>query len=199
MTATILLIRHAAHGHLGHTLSGRLPGIGLSAEGRAQAARLAQRLAQVPMAALHASPVQRAEETAQAIAASHPGLAVEAQAALDEIDFGEWTGRSFAALASDPGWHAWNRERAVAMPPGGESMAAAQHRAWDHLLATAAAHPGESVAMVTHCDIIRALIVRILDLPLDAIHRFDIDPASLTRVAAGDWGAKVLSLNEGAR
>jgi probable phosphoglycerate mutase len=50
--------------------------------------------------------------------------------------------------------------------------------------------------MVTHCDIIRAVVARVLGLSLDHFGRFDIDPASCTRLAVGDWGAKVLSLNE---
>jgi broad specificity phosphatase PhoE len=50
--------------------------------------------------------------------------------------------------------------------------------------------------MVTHCDIIRAVIAHVLGLSLDHILRFDIDPASISRLAVGDWGAKILSLNE---
>lgn len=198
MTATILLIRHAAHSHLGRVLSGRLPGIELSPEGREQAQRLARTLRQVELAAVHASPVQRARETAQAIAAGRDGLPVEQHPALDELDFGDWTGCTFSDLAGDPRWRRWNEARAAGVAPGGESMAAAQRRAWDHVGAAAAAHPGRTLAMVSHCDLIRAVIVQILGLPLDAIFRFEIDPASVSRVAVGPWGAKVLSLNEGA-
>lgn len=199
MTTTVLLIRHAAHGHLGAVLSGRSPGIPLSDIGREQAASLAASLAGVPLVRLLTSPVQRARETAQAIAVSHPNLAAAVDPGFDEIDFGEWTGRGFAELENDPAWRRWNSERALARPPGGESMAEAQRRAWQALNAAAARHSGETIAIVSHCDIIRALVAQVLALPLDAVHRFDVDPASVSRLVIGDWGAKVLSLNEGAR
>jgi probable phosphoglycerate mutase len=195
VTATILLIRHASHAHLGKILSGRLAGVGLSVKGATQAARLAESLSDEPIAMIQSSPVQRAQETAAAVARGH-SLPVQSVAALDEIDFGEWTGREFEALADDPQWHHWNAHRAVAVAPRGESMAAAQARAMAHIRATAAAHPGQTVAMVTHCDIIRAALADILGLSLDAVHRFDVDPASVSRIAIGDWGARVISINE---
>src|ERR1700712_5058591 len=95
VTSHILLIRHAAHSHLGNVLSGRTPGIPLSEEGCSQAATLARRLRSGELDLLHASPVQRAQETAQAIAAERPGLQVETVAALEEMDFGDWAGRAF--------------------------------------------------------------------------------------------------------
>jgi broad specificity phosphatase PhoE len=195
VTATILLIRHASHAHLGKILSGRLKGIGLSDMGADQAARLAGRLAAEDVDLLQSSPVQRAHETAQAIAQGR-GLDVEPVDALDEIDFGDWTGREFDVLAVDPDWHLWNTHRAIAVAPRGESMRAAQGRVVAHLEATAAANPGATIAMVTHCDIIRAAIAHVLGLSLDAVHRFDVDPASVSRLLVGDWGARVLSINE---
>ena len=195
MTATILLIRHASHAHLGKILSGRLAGIGLSRVGVVEADRLAEQLRLHDLAAIQSSPVQRARETADAIAQGR-GLTVELAEALDEIDFGDWTGREFEALAGDPDWHHWNASRATASAPRGESMAGAQARAVAHLRVLAAEHSGKSVAVVTHCDIIRAVLAQVLGLSLDAVHRFDVDPASVSRIAVGDWGARVLSMNE---
>jgi len=195
VTATVLLIRHAAHGHLGHTLSGRTPGVPLSAEGRAQASALAERLAATPLAAVLTSPVDRARATAAALAAPH-GLAPEVAAGLEEIDFGAWTGARFADLAGDPAWDAWNTQRSTARPPGGEPMAAAQVRAWSCVEAAAARFPDATVALVSHADVIKAAVARVLGLSLDRLLFFDIDPASVTRLAVGDWGARVVSLNE---
>jgi len=196
VTATILLIRHATHSHLGNILSGRSPNIALSLEGRSQAQALARRLRDETVDALHTSPVQRARETAETIAADRMGLNLQAVADLDELDFGDWSGRAFVELEGDPQWANWNGSRATAMAPGGESMADAQQRAWAHIERTALANPGKTIAMVTHCDIIRAVVAQVLGLSLDHYGRFDIDPASLTRLAVGDWGAKVHSLNE---
>jgi probable phosphoglycerate mutase len=52
------------------------------------------------------------------------------------------------------------------------------------------------VALVSHCDVIRATLLLYLGLPVDAYDRIAVDPASVSTVAIGDWGARVLSLNE---
>jgi ribonuclease H / adenosylcobalamin/alpha-ribazole phosphatase len=197
VTATIFLIRHAAHEHLGHTLTGRLPGVGLSSAGEAQAAALAERLRPLRFAAIHSSPVQRARETAAALARGR-NVGVEEVAALDEVDFGAWTGKSFALLADEPSWTDWNSRRALARPPGGESMAEAVARAVAHVEAAARAHDEAAVALVTHCDIIRGVIAHYLGLGLDRLLSFDVDPASVSRLAVGGWGGRLLSVNEGA-
>ena len=174
-----------------------MPDLALCAAGRDQAARVGARLADVPLAAIHTSPVQRARETAAAIAAAGPHPAPVTADALDEIDFGDWTGRRFDALAGDPAWDAWNNARATAQPPGGEAMAAAQARIMAFAAAIAAQHDGATVACVSHCDMIRAALAGWLGLGLDHILRFDCDPASISRVSIGAWGARVVSINEG--
>jgi broad specificity phosphatase PhoE len=50
--------------------------------------------------------------------------------------------------------------------------------------------------LVSHADVLKAALAHWLGLSLDSLQRFDIAPASLSTVAVGDWGAKVLSLNE---
>lgn len=196
MTATILLVRHAAHAQLDRVLSGRVGDVPLSVAGREQARQLACRLGAEGIEALHTSPVRRARETAQALEA---GLNIPATVAapLDEIDFGAWSGRRFAELEGDPRWRAWNDRRGAAGPaPGGEAMLAVQQRVLAHLRAVAARASGAVVAMVSHADVIRAGVAGILGLSLDRILSFDVDPASVTRIAAGPWGERVLSLNE---
>jgi broad specificity phosphatase PhoE len=176
------------------TLSGRTPGLGLSAEGAAQAERLGARLSAERLDRVQASPLDRTMQTARAIAGDLP---VEQVAALNEVDFGDWTGRTFDDLAGDPQWDGWNRARGSASAPGGETMVAAQARIVTHLESLARDHDGESIAVVTHCDMIRAAVAWVLGLPLDHLLRFDIDPASVTRITLGDWGGRVLGLNEG--
>lgn len=189
VTATVYLIRHAAHGHIGHTLSGRQPGLALTEEGREQAARLGQVLA-VRFAAVHASPVQRARETAAMLGE------IQLVPALEEVDFGDWTGKRFDELAGDPDWQRWNEARSTARCPGGESMTEAQARIVAHVTAAAERFPGAELAMVTHSDMVKAALAHWLGLSLDCILNFDIDPASVSRVAVGGWGGRVLSINE---
>lgn len=195
MTAQILLVRHAAHSHLGNTLSGRAGNVPLSAAGHEQARRLAARLEDASVDEVQASPVRRAQETAREIAASRELSLVTAQA-LDEVDFGDWSGKRFDELDGDPAWHQWNAQRAKARAPGGESMAEVQQRVIGHIRAIARRCAGQLIVMVTHCDVIRAAIAAILGLSLDRVLRFDIDAASISRILAGAWGEKVTSLNE---
>lgn len=195
MTTTIHFVRHAAHGLLGRTLTGRMPGVSLGEEGRAQAEALSLRLGRERIAAIHSSPLERARETAEPIA-RRLGLEVQVTAAIQEIDFGEWTGAAFGDLDADPRWRIWNEARSLARPPGGETMLEAQGRVLRHLEDLQAAHPGESVALVSHADVIKAALAFLLGLSLDALPRFEISPASISTVVIGDWGAKVLTLNE---
>lgn len=196
MAATLILVRHAAHVHLNRVLSGRTPGVPLSEAGRAQAQRLARRLAERGIAAVHTSPIARAEETAITIA-DHAGVAIERAEALNEIDFGAWTGCGFDDLAGDPRWNRWNAERATAQPPEGESMTEAQARIVAHLERAASDYDGRTLVLVSHADMIRAAVAHVLGLGLDNYWRFDIDPASATTMLWGDWGAKLSRLNEG--
>ena len=195
MTATILLIRHAAHVELGKTLTGRRRDIALSPEGLEQAEIVADLLGVEPLAAVYSSPRERAWYTAREIADAHE-LGVEVADALDEVDFGDWTGMSFDALEGDPLWQQWNEARSQARPPAGESMAEAVARAVAAIEALAAEHDGGSVAAVSHCDIIRGVIAHYLGLSLDNLLRFDVDPASVSRLAVGNWGARVMTINE---
>jgi broad specificity phosphatase PhoE len=195
LTATLLLIRHAAHGHLDRCLSGRMPGVPLSEAGRDQALALARRLAGERIDWIDASPLDRTRETAAAIAGPH-GLTPEDAPDLVEIDMGDWTGRAFDTLTDDPDWTRWNQERGIARIPGGETMAEAQARIMAHLRRIARERTGTIGALVTHSDMIRGAVADILGLSLDHVLRFDIDPASVTRVVMGDWGARLLTLNE---
>jgi broad specificity phosphatase PhoE len=196
VATTILLVRHAAHPLLGKVLCGRMPGVALDEAGRRQAARLGAHLASLRPAALHTSPIERAMETAGAIA-EVSGLPVQACEALTEIDFGAWTGAGFAGLDGDPAWVRWNAARAVASPPNGEPMHRAQARVVAGLQRMRGAQPDGIVIAVSHADIIKAALLWCLGLTLDAHARFDIDPASISAVALWEGGGKVLWMNQG--
>jgi broad specificity phosphatase PhoE len=195
VTATILLIRHAAHVELGRILSGRRRDVALSVEGLEQAEIVADLLSVEPITAVYSSPRERAYYTARSIAEPHD-LTVAIAEGLDEVDFGDWTGVAFDDLEGDSAWSEWNEARATARPPGGESMADAVVRAVGALTEIAADNHGRTIACVSHCDIIRGVIAHHLGLSLDHMLRFDVDPASVSRIALGAWGARVMTVNE---
>lgn len=195
MSSNILLVRHAAHVELGKTLSGRRRDVALSNDGLDQAAIVADLLGIEPIAAVYSSPRERAWYTARDIAEPHE-IKVQSLDAIDEIDFGDWTGKKFAELEGDEQWQQWNESRGSARCPGGESMTEAVERAVAAVETIAADNDEKTIVAVSHCDIIRGIIARYLGLPLDNILRFDIDPASVSRIEVGRWGARVRSINE---
>ena len=167
----------------------------LSDEGRRQAYRVAVRLARERLTAVYASPRERAQETAQAIADA-AGLSVETAPDLDEIEIGGWTGLRFEEVVKDPNWSAWNTARATSRPPGSESMAEVQSRIIGLLDRLRAAQPHGRIATVSHGDNIRAALLHYLGLSLDGYARIEISPAGISTVAVGDWGVKIITLNE---
>jgi broad specificity phosphatase PhoE len=195
VSATILLVRHAAHVELGKVLSGRRRDVALSSDGLDQAAIVADLLGIEPIAAVYSSPRERAWYTARDIADPHD-LKVQPLDGLDEIDFGDWSGKRFSELEGDEAWQAWNESRSTARCPGGESMTEAVARALEAIGTIAAQQDEKTAVAVSHCDIIRGIIASYLGLSLDNILRFDVDPASVSRVEVGRWGARVRSINE---
>lgn len=191
MSDTILLARHGSHAEVGLCLSGRSE-IALNDAGRAEARRLAGRLRTVRLAAIHSSPRRRAVETASLIAADQQ-IKVELVEALDELDFGDWSGRTFDDLARDPAWQNWNQARGSAATPSGETMASATARAVRHIETIKENGP---VLCVSHCDIIRGVAAHYLGLSADRLLSVDCDPASLTTLALHEGGGRVVSLNE---
>jgi probable phosphoglycerate mutase len=195
MTKTVLLVRHGTHAEVGRALSGR-SSISLDAAGRLEADALALALDGTPIATLHTSPLVRARETISPIA-SRRALPVAVAPALNEIDFGEFTGRSFDALGPNPDWRRWNAERATARCPSGESMIEASDRALAYLHGLAV--EDAPALCVTHCDIIRAVVVRVLGLGLDRLFGFSCDPASCSTLVFDSDGVRVVALNERVR
>ena len=200
----ILLIRHGNTDLAQVRLCGRLPGIGLNKEGREQAARLGLHLCeQNPITAIYSSPLDRATETAAIVAAkqhtesrpSDPHLAVSIDEGLVELDFGEWTGMRFEDLHGLEEWRLYNSRRSLFSAPGGESLTAVQARVWATLCRLQEQHDGETIAVVTHADVIRAVLVLLLGMPLDNLLRLEIGLASVTEVMLGQGDPVIVSIN----
>lgn len=174
-------------------------GVRLSGPGREEADQIAFRLTGESVVALASSPRERCLETAAPIArALH--LRPLLMDSLDELDFGSWTGATFETLERDPVWRSFHERPSIARPPGGESMTDVARRVVGAIEILHREHEGGTVVLVSHADVLRALVARVLGLDLDAMRRFVIDPASITRIRwRGDGGATLLSLNEVAR
>lgn len=198
MTTTVFLVRHGSTDHLGHLISGRMDGVALNDAGRREAAAVAGRLRHERIEALYASPLQRTRETADAIG-EVLGLEPQADESLLEIDFGDWTGARFEDLGGDPAWRRWNDERSAARAPRGETMAEVQERLVRWVETARARHPQGRICAVSHADVIKALLAHVLGFSLDRHAAIEVAPGSVSVVCAGDWGMKVLSVNEACR
>ena len=189
------LLRHGEHGLLGKVLAGRMPGVGMAERGRAEIASQAERLAGEKITAIYASPLQRTRESAEIVSA-RLGLPIGFRDDLLELDFGEWTGATFDSIRADPRWQAWSTQRSLAAIPGGESMRQVQQRVVAALLELNERHLHESVVLVSHGDVIRAVLLFALGMPLDFYNRIEIGQGSISTITIGASGIRVVTLGE---
>jgi broad specificity phosphatase PhoE len=190
----LILIRHAATDCFGSQLAGRNGDVHLSAAGKIQGERLARALKQQRIGEIYSSPQPRARETAQFLAESF-GDKVRIAAQLDEIDYGEWTGRTFEELRGIAQWREFNSARSCTRIPNGELMVEVQARVLALLERLCQHHSTMTVALVSHADVIRAALAHCLGMPLDLLLRLEISPASISMVAMEQYGPRVLCIN----
>jgi probable phosphomutase (TIGR03848 family) len=191
----LLLIRHGLADVKGNRLYGRSPDIHLSEQGREQAERLAVRMSALKLAAVYSSPFERCLETAEAIAAER-NLAVHPVPDLGEVDYGEWTGRTFTALRRTVLWRQVHRLPSSVRFPGGESLQDVRDRGVRALEAIAARHRRQVVAAVTHGDVIRLVLAHYAGIHIDLFQRLVADAASVSSVALADGAPRILRMND---
>jgi len=191
----VLLVRHAVTPTTGVKLPGRAPGLHLGDDGRRQADAAAARLGKLSkLAAVYASPLERARETALPIARAR-GLALRIERDLAELDIGEWTGLSLKQASRKPEWTIVQHHPSGFRFPGGESFPEMQTRMTAALARLVARHPGEVVAAVSHADPIKAAVAHALGTPLDLFQRIVIAPASISAIVYRREGPVVLTVN----
>ena len=195
---TVLLVRHGLTPLTGPALAGWTPGVHLDERGRAQAAALGERLLPVPLTAIVVSPLERCRETAAAIAAGRdPAPPLHVDEEVGEVRYGAWTGRELRALRKEPLWAVIQGNPSAAVFPDGEGLAAMSARAvaavrrWN-----AALGPGATYALVSHGDVIKAILADALGLHLDGFQRIGVDPGALSVVRYGAKGTLVERIND---
>jgi broad specificity phosphatase PhoE len=181
---TFYLVRHGACDGLGRKLWGRTAGVCLNDEGKRQAQELGERFKDVALDAVYSSPLERAVETAEAIARV-ARLEIKQLAAFNEIDFGEWTGKSFDQLSGDERWQRFNDQRSVANVPGGESFIEVQARVVMELDRLSLKYTDARVAVVSHADVIKAAVGYFAGTPIDVLQRLEISPCSVNVIVMG--------------
>jgi probable phosphoglycerate mutase len=191
----ILLVRHGQTPTTGRVLPGRAPGLHLSDDGRKQAEAAAARIARLKrVAAIYASPLERARETAMPIARAR-GLALRIERGLLELDVGRWTGSRLDRLSKRPEWSTVQRYPSGFRFPDGESFTEMQTRMTETLGRLVERHRGGVVVVVSHADPIKAALAHALGMHLDLFQRLAIAPGSVTTIAYSGGPPTVLGVN----
>jgi len=200
----ILAIRH---GETLWNVDSRIQGhldIGLNATGRWQAERLGQALSGEPMAAIYASDLSRAHDTALAVS-RHTGVPVQPEPGLRERSFGEFEGRTFAEIEIELPEQAqrWRQRDPTFTPAGGESLLMLEARVLGVASRLAAQHPGEQIALFAHGGVMDILYRAATRLDLQAARTWALGNTAINRLLWSPEGfsmvgwADVQHLSEG--
>jgi broad specificity phosphatase PhoE len=193
----ILLTRHGhVEGIKPERFRGREP-LDLTARGRAEAAALAQRIADAWQPShIYTSPLGRCIETAAAIAKAC-GIAARTCDELNDIDYGAWQFKTFTeAKAQNPAlFAAWLATPHLVRFPNGESLQDVAARLANAVRMLLARHAEETIVLVGHDSVNRVLLLGFLDLPLSAYWRFAQEPCCLNEIDAGSGTVCVRGIN----
>jgi broad specificity phosphatase PhoE len=196
---TLILIRHGETAmNVENIFRGRTD-IPLNANGREQAARLAEALRTPPLAAVYSSPMDRAMATAAPLAAVH-GLAVQPAEEFHNICLGVWEGRSKRDVQREQLelWQQWVHDPENIRIPGGETLADLRDRVRAGLGRVLAAHPGGTAAVVSHRSVLKVALAEILGLRERYFWKFYLDNCAYSVVEhRSDIGFTLTRLNEG--
>jgi probable phosphomutase (TIGR03848 family) len=195
---TVLLVRHGrTAANAQGVLAGWTPGVTLDDKGRQQATELAARLRDVPLAGAVVSPLERTRETAEILLSGRSDVALHHDARLGECDYGDWTGRDLKSLAKEPLWKVVQGHPSAAAFPGGETMAAMQHRAVSAIREWNGTWEDDArYLVVSHGDVIKAILADALGMHLDQFQRIRVDPCSLNVVDYTPTRPFVVRLND---
>lgn len=193
----VVLIRH---GETAWNRATRIQGhtdIPLSPLGVAQAGRLAQALADEPLAAIYASDLSRARETAEAVARVQR-LPVQLDAGLRERAFGRFEGLSWDEIAQAHPEDAarWRRREPDFPVGGGESLVAFSARCLEAARRAAAAHPGTCIALVAHGGVLDCLYRAATRVALEAPRSWQLGNATINRLLATADGFTLVGWND---
>ncbi len=198
---TLILLRHGrSSANAAGVLAGRTPGVELDETGRAQAARVVERLVGVPLAEVVSSPALRCEQTVAPLLADR-GLTVVGEPGLAEVDYGSWTNRALADLAKEPLWRVVQAHPSAAVFPDGEGLAGMQARAVAairrHDARIAATHGARAVWLAcSHGDVIKSILADALASHLDNFQRIVVDPCSISVVHYTETRPFVVRVND---
>jgi probable phosphomutase (TIGR03848 family) len=200
--ASIILVRHSrSTANTAGVLAGQAPGISLDEVGQTQAQGLITRIGDVAISRTISSPLQRCIETISPWHQSHGKSAIEIDNNFIESNYGSWTGQNLSDLAKEPLWKEVQKQPSKVTFPNGESFQEMFSRVSEGLDKVIENLGDEdNVIIVSHGDIIKLAIAKVLDLPIDNFQKLVIDPASISIVKVEKDGdlkrTALISMNE---
>jgi len=171
------------HGETPWNREGRVMGrnpVELDADGRAQVE------AAIPFARLLkpdliiTSPLIRARQSAEIIAAGIGGVAVIEDPQLAEVQYGRWEGMVYDDLVDDPDYIKYRVDPLTLPTPGGETIIQVQSRGIEAVHRAIVENPGRRILFVSHGDIIRTVLCHFLRLELAHFRRIRVDNAAFS-------------------
>ena len=193
----VVLVRHAhSQANAAGILSGRRPNIALSEKGRTQAQELATRLGELKVKELRVSPLQRCIETIDPWVSTKSRIRRIEDHGITEVDYGKWSGRTLRSLSREKLWKIVQENPSRVFFPDGEGMANMQARAIESMHLALSSTGTGAVVMVSHGDVIKALVAANLGMRLDDFQRIIIDPASVTVFDFSSKTPRLLLLND---
>jgi len=193
----IVLIRHAhSTANAAGVLSGQMPNVYLSKSGQEQAERLAERLGKLTISQVQVSPMVRCTETlAPWLAKYGKNVTVLTEPNLIEVDYGKWSGKKLSTLSRAKLWRKVQGQPSAVTFPEGESLAQMQVRAMKTVHDFFASDL-ELTIMVSHGDVIKAIVASSMGMHLDDFQRIVIDPASITILESNGGAIRLTRLND---
>jgi ribonuclease H / adenosylcobalamin/alpha-ribazole phosphatase len=193
IVTTFILIRH---GHTAQTEAGKLysdPESVLTEKGRDEVHALAKLLPHEKPEVLLTSPSVRVRSTAEVIG-KVIGMEARVVESLREFQVGDWEGKSYLEIKkAEPEVYAkWSKDPIRNALPGGESIEQLCRRVKAEMQRLVAEHSGRRVLLVSHAELIRAILLHALELPLDNYYRIAVPTASMSKV---DFSANFATLH----
>ncbi|MEM7445398.1 MAG: histidine phosphatase family protein [Pseudomonadota bacterium] len=168
--------------------------------GRAEAKAVGARIAREwsPMA-IYTSPMGRCRATAAAIAEAC-GTSSMVNEGINDLDYGDWQGHSHEEIKSKfpDQFAAWFATPHLVRFPGGDSLQDLVARTADTLRMVVERHSGagDTVVLVGHDSVNRALIVQLLDMPVAAYWRITQAPCTINEIDVDGDKVRALKINE---
>jgi probable phosphomutase (TIGR03848 family) len=197
--STLIFLRHGhSAANATDTLTGQLPGIGLSSTGKKQAIALIERIGRNRIDYLHLSPIERCQLTIDPWLRSKSSsslTSLEIRDGLSEINFGDWSGSKLSSLRRKPLWRDVQLQPSKVTFPGGESFRGAQKRAVAEVEEIMRIKGDKTHLIVSHSDTIKLILAHHLAMKLDAFQKLNISPASFTVLRTHKGATSLVTIN----